>query len=293
MATRTEPPTNGPVTDHYATLGVRSDASPQEIESAYRRTALEAGYQDDGWRRLRDAYDTLRDPEQRARYDAERDGFAQPATQGKKSHNPIDRLFPNLPHGWRVALDWVVTIAGAIAIVLAIKAWVVNPYRIPSSSMEPTLHCARPAAGCEASTSDRVLANRFIYHFRSPERGEIVVFQTPKLALEACGSQGTFVKRLIGLPGEVWEERNGFVYINGKKLNEPYVKADRRDHDSYGMMDIPPRHTYIRIPKGYYLMMGDNRSSSCDSRRWGLVPRKNLIGPVFATYWPPSRISFH
>jgi len=281
------------VTDHYATLGVRSDASPQEIESAYRRTALEAGYQDDGWRRLRDAYDTLRDPEQRARYDAERDGFAQPMTQGKKSHNPIDRLFPNLPHGWRVALDWVVTIAGAIAIVLAIKAWVVNPYRIPSSSMEPTLHCARPAAGCEASTSDRVLANRFIYHFRSPRRGEIVVFKTPKLALEACGSQGTFVKRLIGLPGEVWEERSGFVYINGKKLNEPYVKADRRDHDSYGLMDIPPRHTYTRIPKNYYLMMGDNRSSSCDSRRWGLVPRKNLIGPVFATYWPPSRISFH
>jgi signal peptidase I len=281
------------VTDHYATLGVRSDASPQEIESAYRRTALEAGYQDDGWRRLRDAYDTLRDPEQRARYDAERDGFARQATQGKKSHNPIDRLFPNLPHGWRVALDWVVTIAGAIAIVLAIKAWVVNPYRIPSSSMEPTLHCARPAPGCEASTSDRVLANRFIYHFRSPSRGEIVVFKTPKLALQACGSQGTFVKRLIGLPGEVWEERSGFVYINGKKLNEPYVKADRRDHDSYGLMDIPPRHTYIRIPKGYYLMMGDNRSSSCDSRRWGLVPRKNLIGPVFATYWPPSRISFH
>ena len=293
MATRTEPPTNGPVSDHYATLGVRSDASQQEIESAYRRTALEAGYQDGGWRRLRDAYDTLRDPEQRARYDAERDGFAQPATQGKKSHNPIDRLFPNLPHGWRVALDWVVTIAGAIAIVLAIKAWVVNPYRIPSSSMEPTLHCARPAAGCEASTSDRVLANRFIYHFRSPSRGEIVVFKTPKLALEACGSQGTFVKRLIGLPGEVWEERSGFVYINGKKLNEPYVKADRRDHDSYGLMDIPPRHTYTRIPKNYYLMMGDNRSSSCDSRRWGLVPRKNLIGPVFATYWPPSRISFH
>jgi signal peptidase I len=293
MATRTEPPANGPVTDHYATLGVRSDASPQEIESAYRRTALEAGYQDDGWRRLRDAYDTLCDPEQRARYDAERDGFAQPATQGKKSHNPIDRLFPNLPHGWRVALDWVVTIAGAIAIVLAIKAWIVNPYRIPSSSMEPTLHCARPAQGCEAATSDRVLANRFIYHFRDPKRGEIVVFNTPKLALQACGSEGTFVKRLIGEPGDVWEERGGFVYIDGKKLNEPYVKADRRDSDTLTLRDIPPRNTYTRIPKGYYLMMGDNRSSSCDSRRWGLVPRKNLIGKVFATYWPPGRISFH
>ena len=210
-----------------------------------------------------------------------------------RSRNPLDRMTAGLPRPWRVAIDWIVTIAGAIAIVLAIKAWVVNPYRIPSSSMEPTLHCARPAPGCEASTSDRVLANRFIYHFRSPRRGEIVVFKTPKLALEACGSQGTFVKRLIGLPGEVWEERSGFVYINGKKLNEPYVKADRRDHDSYGLMDIPPRHTYTRIPKNYYLMMGDNRSSSCDSRRWGLVPRKNLIGPVFATYWPPSRISFH
>ena len=294
MATRTEPPTDRPVSDLYATLGLRPDASPQEIEAAYRRTALETGYADDGWRQVRDAYETLRDPDQRARYDEERtNGLRAAKPAPKKSHNPIDRLFPNLPHGWRVAIDWVVTIAGAIAIVLAIKAWIVNPYRIPSSSMEPTLHCARPAMGCEAATSDRVLANRFIYHFRNPKRGEIVVFNTPKLALQECGSQGTFVKRLIGLPGEVWEERDGYVYINGKKLNEPYVKASRRDTQTLGLMDIPPRHTYTRIPKNFYLMMGDNRSSSCDSRRWGLVPRKNLIGKVFATYWPPGRVSFH
>src|SRR4029077_242420 len=105
--------------------------------------------------------------------------------------HPLHRVTGRLPRRLRIAVDWTVTIVGAIAIVLAIKAWVVNPYRIPSSSMEPTLHCARPAPGCEASTSDRVLANRFIYHFRSPRRGEIVVFKTPKLALEACGSQGT------------------------------------------------------------------------------------------------------
>jgi signal peptidase I len=187
----------------------------------------------------------------------------------------------------------VVTIVGAVAIVLAIKAWVVNPYRIPSSSMEPTLHCARPAAGCEAGTSDRVLANRFIYHFRDPQRGEIVVFKTPPLAKQECGSEGTFVKRLIGLPGEVWEERSGFVYINGKKLDEPYIHASRRDSQTLGLADLPPRGTYTRIPPDYYLMMGDNRNSSCDSRRWGLVPRKNLIGKVFATYWPPGRIAFH
>lgn len=278
--------------DHYTTLGVRPEASPQEIEAAYRRAALERGWEDGFWRELRDAYDVLSNPEQRSRYDADRDG-AKTAPK-RKSRNPIDRLFPNLPHGWRVALDWIVTIAGAVAIVLAIKAWVVNPYRIPSSSMEPTLHCARPGQGCESNTSDRVLANRFIYHFRDPRRGEIVVFHTPPLAKVKCGGGGgTFVKRLIGLPGEVWEERAGYVYINGNKLNEPYIHPDRRDTQSYTLKNIPPIGTMTRIPKDMYLMMGDNRSSSCDSRVWGLVPRKNLIGEVFATYWPPSRISFH
>src|SRR4051812_47399435 len=93
--------------------------------------------------------------------------------------------FQRLPRPLRVALDWVATIAAAVLIVLVIKAWVINPYRIPSSSMEATLHCARPASGCEAHWSDRVLANRFIYHFRSPRRGEIIVFQAPS---DACGS---------------------------------------------------------------------------------------------------------
>jgi signal peptidase I len=198
--------------------------------------------------------------------------------------NPIDRLFPNLPHGWRVALDWVATIAGAIAIVLAIKAWVVNPYRIPSSSMEPTLHCARPGQGCEARFSDRVLANRLIFHFRSPRRQEIVVFQTPPLAKQRCGAGGTFVKRIIGLPGDTVSERaGGFIYINGRKLDEPYIQARRRAEDR-------TQQTW-HVPGGQYFMMGDNRGSSCDSRVWGAVPRENLIGEVFAVYWPPNRIS--
>jgi signal peptidase I len=209
-----------------------------------------------------------------------------PARPERITRNPVDRLTRGLPHRLRITIDWVVTIAGAILIVLAIKAWVVNPYRIPSSSMEPSLHCARPADGCEARFSDRVLANRFIYRFRDPERGEIVVFETPPAAQQRCGAGGTFVKRLIGLPGERVELRTegglSYVYIDGRKLEEPYIGADRRD--TRGPQTF-------NVPQGQYFMMGDNRSKSCDSREWGTVPRENLIGKVFATYWPPNRIS--
>jgi signal peptidase I len=198
--------------------------------------------------------------------------------------NPIDHLTEGLPHGWRVTIDWLVTIVGAIAIVLAIKAWVVNPYRIPSSSMEPTLHCVKPDPGCEAHYSDRVLACRFCFHFFSPKRGDIIVFKTPPKAKQVCGAGGTFVKRLIGLPGDTWSENNGYVYIDGKKLNEPYISKAAHEADD---RTIAP----IKIPPGHYFMMGDNRGSSCDSRSWGTVPKQNLIGKVIATYWPPNRIS--
>jgi signal peptidase I len=292
------------VSDLYSLLGVAPDSSEDEIRAAYYRqlqldeprTEDEAAHA----RRLREAYEVLSDPDRRQSYDASRgyrpDGAVttepipvEPHYDDDDDHraqswNPITRATRNLPRGWRLAIDWVVTIVGAIAIVLAIKAWVVNPYRIPSSSMEPTLHCARPGSGCEARFSDRVLANRFIYHFRKPHRGDIIVFKTPPLAEERCGAGGTFVKRLIGLPGETWSEKNGYVYINGKKLIEPYIKSDRRDTAT----SYPAR----KIPQGMYFMMGDNRTQSCDSREWGSVPRKNLIGEVFAVYWPPNRIGF-
>lgn len=195
--------------------------------------------------------------------------------------NPVDRLTQGLPHGARVAVDWIVTLVGAILIVLALKAWVVNPYRIPSSSMEPELHCAQPADGCLAAASDRVLANRVVFHLRDPKRGEVVVFQTPAEAQRRCGAGGTFVKRIIGLPGETVSERDGVIYIDGKKLDEPWLRPDRRSTGSGGWVVKP----------GQYFMAGDNRRNSCDSRVWGAVPRANLIGPVFAIYWPVTRIA--
>jgi signal peptidase I len=215
----------------------------------------------------------------------------------RRSRDPLARIFPGLPRSVRVTLDWILTIAGAILIVLALKEWVVNPYRIPSSSMERTLNCAKGPSpnqsGCLGQSSDRVLACRICLDFGPPSRGDIVVFNTPSEAASRCGEGGTFVKRVIGLPGDtVKEDDSGFIYIRGPdskkfvKLNEPYVTKDQRLRDSghFGQS--------WHVPPNSYFMMGDNRPQSCDSRTWGSVPRSKLIGIVFFVYWPPDRIGF-
>lgn len=195
--------------------------------------------------------------------------------------NPLDRLTHRLPEPWRSVVDWTLSLAVAVMAVLAVKVEVANPYRVPSASMEPTLHCAQPASGCLAQSSDRVIANRFIYRFRDPRRGEIVVFRAPPRTLTACGESGTFVKRIVGLPGEVVSERNGYVYVGGRRLAERYIKPGLRDRTT---------EAWPRIPPGRYFVLGDNRNHSCDSRSWGTVPRASLVGPVFLTYWPLERL---
>jgi signal peptidase I len=141
-------------------------------------------------------------------------------------------------------------------------------YTMPSSAMEPTIHCGRPGLGCEAARSDEIVVESFD---TSPERGDILVFETPPAAAFQCGARGKYVKRVIGLPGETVAEKVGFVYIGGKKLNEPYVESSKRDSSTY-----PPR----KIASDHYFVMGDNRSNSCDSRHFGAVPRANITGRV-------------
>ena len=196
----------------------------------------------------------------------------------------LDRRLSRLPQPWRTVVDWTMTIALAVAFVLAFQAEIAKPYRIPTSSMEPTLHCAKPGAFCEGRFDERVVANRLAYRFGAPERGQIVVFTAPRAA-DRCGGQeggSTFVKRIVGLPGEVVSERAGLVYIDGKRLVEPYVDALRRGRAS---------GSWPRVAQGHYFVLGDNRMHSCDSRVWGPVPRGSLIGPVLLTYWPPDQLS--
>jgi signal peptidase I len=216
----------------------------------------------------------------------------------RKRRHPLNRI----PQPWRKIVDWLVTIAVAWGVVLVFEAQVAMPYRIPSSSMEPTLHCARPGYECRASTDDRVLALRIVYDFESPRRYQMVVFKAPETANRCGPGMGgtSFVKRIIGLPGEeVREDAHGFVWVREPgstgwtrlktpaQLNdEPYVDRQSRRSDRSHF-----NHTW-NVPNGDYFMMGDNRGISCDSRTWGAVPRANLIGPVEVTYWPLNRIGF-
>jgi signal peptidase I len=152
-------------------------------------------------------------------------------------------------------------------------------YRTPASSMEPTLHCAMPAPGCLGKADDKIAVQ--LTGSKDLKRLDIVVFTTPQDAAMKCGEGGVFVKRVIGLPGEtVREDDQGFIWIRGPgsqtfvKLKEPYLSAARRLFDSahFGRSWSVPRHEYF--------VLGDNRGLSCDSRTWGSVPGRNIIGLV-------------
>jgi signal peptidase I len=175
----------------------------------------------------------------------------------------------------------LLAIGGAAVLLVGVTSKV---YRIPSSAMEPTVHCPRPNLGCRADEADRIAVSRVLYTFRDPERGDVVAYRMPRLGAQRCGGQegATFLHRIVGLPGETVAVRGGLAYVNGKQLSESYVPANNR-----GGEPMPAR----RVPSDHYFVLGDNRQQSCDSRVWGPLDRDRMIGPKIATYWPLDRLS--
>lgn len=160
---------------------------------------------------------------------------------------------------WRETIE---TVLWAVVLALIIRAVIVQAFWIPSGSMIPTL-----------LPGDRVLVCKFWYAFQEPKRGQVFVFKYP------VDPKRDFVKRLIGLPGDKLEIRQGQVLINDKGIDEPYVVFP----DAFSMNPVT-------VPDSHYFAMGDNRPNSQDSRFWGFVPEKNVRGPVFFRYWPINRI---
>lgn len=175
--------------------------------------------------------------------------------------------------------EWVKSILIALILALFIRTFIVQAYKIPSGSMEPTLLIGdyllvnKLAYGIKAP-----FKNDFIYFRKIPERQEVIVFSYP------VNPKLDFIKRVIGLPGDTVEIIDKKVYINGKPLKEPYVRFT--DPHIYPR-SISPRDNYgpIKVPPGYVFVLGDNRDQSCDSRFWGFVPIKNIKGKAMIIYF--------
>lgn len=171
----------------------------------------------------------------------------------EKEENPIVELLKTLVS------------AGILAI--GIRACVAEARFIPSESMLPTLEI-----------DDRLIIEKISYRFRKPKRGDVVVF-SPTDTLKEQDYKEAFIKRVIGIPGDTVEVKNGEVFVNEQKIAEKYIKE-------------APNYQYpsTKVPEGEYLVLGDNRNNSYDSHYWGFVPLENLIGRATVRFWPPDRL---
>jgi len=173
---------------------------------------------------------------------------------------PVTRLWTRVvPWAW--LRETIETVVWAVALAALLKMFVVGNFWIPSESMVPTL-----------LVGDRVIVWKFEYLLRKPRRGDVIVFKYPR------DPKVDYVKRLIGLPGDSVEIKNGVVFVNGEQLAEPYVTF--HDVSNYK----------ATVPEGAFLALGDNRPNSLDGRFWGFVPAENVYGPVSFRYWPLKRI---
>jgi signal peptidase I len=195
-----------------------------------------------------------------ARHDPAQHEPAQPTPRPptRSGHRPV-----------RIAIEWGAILVVAVVAAILIRGFVVEPFFIPSGSMEPTLQ-----------VNDRVLVNKLAYHFHSVHRGDIVVFKKPPN--DDTPGIKDLVKRVIGLPGETISAQDGQININGHPLREPWLPR------GVSTQDFGP----TAIPKGEYFMMGDNRGDSADSRVFGPVSSKLFVGRAFIRVWPLSRLGW-
>ncbi|MCS7171089.1 MAG: signal peptidase I [Aquificaceae bacterium] len=182
---------------------------------------------------------------------------------------------------------WLRELIIVVIVVLFIRAFLVQAYNIPSGSMKPTL-----------LVGDFILVNKLVYKLSEPQRGDIVVFKWP------VNPQIDFIKRIVGMPGDTLEIRGERVYINGQELPLKFLGVMKEDGIAklvyeetlpngvkhkialYDNPFIPRRDVYYtKIPEGHYLVLGDNRDNSEDSRYWGLLPRENIVGKAFVVYF--------
>lgn len=170
----------------------------------------------------------------------------------------------------------------AFIIAMFVRTFIIQAFKIPTGSMEPTLHGADRGG-------DRILVNKFLYFFKEPDRGDIIVFSTKGIK----GLDGKdYIKRLVGLPGDTVEIKDGHLYVNGKMLVYPekfrtnyYYNFDGYPEEGYGS-----RGQALKVPAKSYYALGDNSINSKDSRYWGFVPKRNVKGKALFIYWPIWRI---
>ena len=186
---------------------------------------------------------------------------------------------PEKPSGFRNAMEWVVIAGGALLVAFVVKTFLLQAFYIPSLSMAPTL-----------KENDRVLVNKLSYDLHDVNRGDVVVFESPPNEGSATKD---LIKRVIGLPGETVEARDGQVVINGRVLDEPYLERDVQTRGPVCQVETLPGcqgPDKIVVPADTYFVMGDNRANSRDSRFVGAIPDDLIIGRAFVKVWPVTAI---
>ena len=181
--------------------------------------------------------------------------------------------------GYRTVIEWVIILMAVLLCTVLLRTYVVQSFSIPSLSMAPSLE-----------VGDRIIVNKLSYRLHDVHRGDIVVFARPPLEDQAYAD---LVKRVIGLPGETISSTDGYIYIDGKRLSEPWLPPSTQKSTTALPGDAHPQFNMpgpVKIPAGEYYVMGDNRTNSEDSRFFGPIPRSLIVGRAVAVVWPVSRI---